>query len=753
MKEKMSFYDAEKRVEDLRSQINYHSHRYYDLDDPEISDYEFDQLINELRDLEELYPDLVTSDSPTQKVGGKVKEGLQKMKHSTATRSLMNVCTEEELRKFITGVENLAGGPVEWVIEKKIDGLTIRLIYINGAFEVALSRGDGVYGEVLTETVRTIEDVPKHIKDNMPRLEVRGEAYMTYEAFERVNKLQEEKGGKLYQNPRNLASGTLRQLNAEVARERNLNLFVFNLEVVEGVEFENHVDTLEWTKAQGFKVPEYEVSSTADGVCEAVARLGEMRETLPFPIDGAVIKVNDLSLRARLGYRSKSPKWAVAYKYPPERKLGKVSEILWNNTRMGKLAPVAIFEEPLRLNDTNVTRATLHNLAFIETAGISVGCSCVVMKAGEIIPYIVERAKVEGEVVEEFNRPTKCPACGGEVSLNETGVDLYCDNPLCDAKVSASIIHFVSKDAMNIVGLGKASVEALVEEGYLNDISDIYYLEEYKDELIEKGIVGKKKSVENMLKAIETSKQNDMERLIVGFGIRNVGNRASKVLEGKFDSIDELSKADYEDIVSLPEFGKVMSEDIINFFKTEKYNEIMKRLKKKNVNTVSRNHKIYRFFTELDVWPKSIGEKEALCLANRFKTLDELENAVLSNDVESVGLNEEMFEELKTFFEGVQWYGFKNLIAENGFESIFDKGEEKDLRFEGKVFVVTGTLPTLKRDDVIKMITNRGGKVGSGVSKKTDYLIAGEKAGSKLTKAQDLGIPVIDEDEFRNMIK
>ena len=746
-----SFYEAEKRAEILKKEIRYHSDLYYNQDNPEITDYEFDMLMNELKEIEAKYPELMTSDSPTQKVGGEVQSGFKKLKHSTITNSLKDIFAKEDLYKFINDVERQLGESVEWVVERKIDGLTIRLTYDNGNFEHAITRGDGVWGESVGHTVRTIKDVPMEIKDKIKRLEVRGEAYISYESFRKINEIQKEKGGKIYQNPRNLASGTIRQLDADVAKERNMNLFAFNVEVSDGLEFESHSESLEWLRAQGFSVtPEYKICTTADEVWDAICEIENKREELPYPIDGAVVKINKLGFRQSLGTNSKTPRWAVAYKYPPEQKVGIVKRIVAYPSRNGKLTPVAIFEEPLRLNDTDVSRATLHNFAEIERLGITEGSKCIVMKAGEIIPSIIKVVSTD-DTLEPYTPPTECPVCGGAVVKSETGIDLYCDNPLCDAKVSKSISHFTSKAAMDISGFGEATVEALLNHGYIKDIADIYYLDEYKEELIEKGIVGKKKSVENLLRAINNSKNNEVYKLLAGFGIRNVGVRASRVLADHFGSIEELSRATCDDIVSLPEFGDTMAQDIVSFFNTEKYHSIINRLKARDVNTVSAVNVLYRLFSHLNI--EGIGEDEARTLANKFSDVNDIENASVEELSLLNGFNKTKADNLKDFFKTAQWSEIKEKVIEGNIsELLSDESQEKDLRFEGKTFVVTGTLPTLKREEAKDLIMKYGGKVSSGVSKKTDYLLAGEKAGSKLDKAVELGVEIIDEEEFRKML-
>lgn len=749
---KGNFYEAEKRAEALRSEIKYHSDLYYNKDNPEITDYEFDTLMNELKEIELKYPELITEDSPTQKVGGEVQSGFKKLKHSTVTNSLKDIFAKEELYKFINDIESQLGGNIEWVVERKIDGLTIRLTYDNGRFESAITRGDGVYGESVGHTVSTIKDVPMEIKEKIKRLEVRGEAYISYESFRKINEVQKEKGGKIYQNPRNLASGTIRQLDSNVAKERNMNLFAFNVEVSEGIEFSSHSESLEWIKNQGFVItPEYKICTTADEIWSAICEIEEKRESLPYPIDGAVIKINNLEYRERLGTTSKTPRWAVAFKYPAEQKVGKIRQIITNCSRNGKLTPVAIFEEPLRLNDTDVSRATLHNFAEIKRLGITEGSKCLVMKAGEIIPSIIKVVPTEDDL-KPYIPPTNCPVCGAPVEKSESGVDLYCNNPLCEAQVLKTISHFTSKAAMDISGFGEATVEALLNHGYIKDISDIYYLDQYKEELIEKGIVGKKKSVENLLRAIDNSKNNDMYKLLAGLGIRNVGVRASRVLAEHFGSIQELSKASVDDIVSLPEFGETMAKNIVSFFNTEEYRVIINRLKGKGVNTVSPKNKTYRIISNLKI--DSIGEEEAIILANNYDDIIDVEKAPIDELSNLKGFDDLKVNNIKDFFKSSKWLELRDKVINGEISDLLsEETQSQDLKFEGMVFVVTGTLPNLKREEAKELIIKYGGKVSNSVSKKTNYLLAGEKAGSKLDKAVELGVPVIDEKEFERMLK
>lgn len=673
---------VENRINELRGIINYHSDLYYNNDNPEITDFEFDKLMNELKKLEEEYPEFVTSDSPTQRVGGDVQKGFEKMKHSTPTISLRDVFSKKEVYDFMDSLRKNFGEEVEVVVEKKIDGLTIRTIYENGCYRNALTRGNGEYGEKITENVEKIKDVPKDLKDKLQRLEVRGEAYMTYKSFDEVNEKQKAKGEKIYQNPRNLASGTLRQLDPKVVEERNLNMFVFNVEVSD-IDFETHSESLEWLEEQGFMItPGYRVCKTADEVWDEICKIGESRENLEYPIDGAVVKVNRLEYRSLLGANSKTPRWAVAYKYPPEEKCSFLSKIILSQNR-NKITPVGIVE-PVRLEGTTVERVTLHNFNFIEKKGIRfveteekgvykvLNGACKIRKAGSIVPELVSMIGGKGEVFDSVHVnpvPTTCPVC--DEPLEKEGVaDLVCSNEFCKGKIAKKIAFFASKDAMDISGCGQATIDSLLENGYIEDIADLYTLKEKREELIACGIIGRKKSVDNLIEAIEKSKKNNIDRLITGLGIRNVGKSAAKELASKFKSMDEFTNATYEELISIPEFGDVVVNDILKFTASATYRTLLAKLNDSGVN---------------------------------------MESSALKSIV--------------------------------------------DTRFEGMTFVLTGTLPTLKRDECKSIIESYAGKVSGSVSKKTTYVLAGEAAGSKLEKAESLGVNIIDEEMFKEMIK
>ena len=662
--------DAKSRIEELRKEIEYHNNRYYNEDSPEISDYEYDKLTIELRKLEEEYPELSTEDSPTKKVGGTVKRELRKVEHDVPVISLQDVFKKEEVYDYVNKMVGELNNP-KFVVEKKIDGLSVVLRYHNGELTEGITRGDGVVGESVYENLLEIKNVPKTIPAKLPYLEVRGEVYISNQAFEEANKKQEAIGGKKYQNPRNLAAGTLRQLDPSVVRDRNLDIFVFNLEISEGKEFKSHSETLEWLKEQGFKVsPDFKVCETVDEVWDYISKVGEERWNLEYAIDGAVVKVDNLEDRKKLGMTSKVPRWAVAYKYPPEQKETIVKDIIIQVGRTGRLTPLAILE-PVRLAGTTVSKATLHNQDVINEKDVRIGDTVIVQKAGDIIPEVIKSIPEKRPVNSNpYVIPNVCPICGEPTVRDENGADTRCINPECDAQATRSISYFVSKDAMNIVGFGKSKVEALMAEGYIKDIGDIYQLKNYKDEILEKNIIGRDKSVNNLLNAIDESKNNNIDKLITGLGIKNVGKQSAKVLAENFNNMDEVASAEYDQLINLPDFGDTMVNDIIKYFRSEKYHTIISKLKEHGVNVIST-----------------------------------------SSDT------------------------------------------KEDNRFEGMTFVITGTLPTMKRDEASSIIQSFGGKVSGSVSKKTSYVLAGEEAGSKLTKAQTLGITVIDEDKFKEMIK
>lgn len=659
------------RYKELKATILYHNDRYYNQDNPEITDYEYDMMMQELKGLEQKHPEYITSDSPTQKVGGSAKrEAGVLVRHNVPMLSLQDVFSKEDVDAFVADMQEQLVDPT-FVVEYKIDGLSMALRYVNGKLDVAVTRGDGVLqGEDVTVNAKVIKDVKNILKEPIEYLEVRGEVYMTNEAFDKVNEIQEIKGKKLFANPRNCAAGTLRQLDSSITKERNLSMFVFNIQDAKGREFTSHSGGYEYLKRQGIKIIEdYKICKTAKEVWEAIEAIGENRDKLGYDIDGAVVKIDSFADRQKLGATAKVPRWAVAYKYPPEEKETKLLAIELSVGRTGRITPTAIFE-PIRLCGTTVSRATLHNQDFIDDLDVRIGDTIVVYKSGEIIP------KVKGVVKEK--RPADsapyvigntCPVCGAPAVREGDNADIKCTNHSCPSKLVRNIVNFVGRDAMDIKGFGFAYVETLVDHGYLKDLSDIYGLIDKRQELLDKKIIGLVKSTDNLLNAIEGSKNNDAIKLLTSLGISNVGKSAAKSLMKKFKSIDNLMKASYAQLIEVNDIGDISAMAIINYFKNPDNQAVVQRLKEYGVNM--------------------------------------------------------------------------NII----------EAQDGDERFDGKTFVVTGTLPTLSRKAASELIEKHGGKVSGSVSKKTDYLLAGENAGSKLTKAQNLGINVISEETLLEMVK
>ncbi len=658
------------RIKELRDLLNYHSHKYYVEDKPEITDFEYDKLLRELENLEEQRPDLITSDSPTQRVGGKPLEGFEKVVHAVQMQSLADVFSDEELISFDKRVKESLNEDFEYVVEKKIDGLSVSLIYENGVFVRGATRGDGMVGEDVTQNLKTIKSIPLTLKKKVPLLEVRGEVFISRNDFIKVNEDQEVLGQPTFANPRNAAAGSLRQLDPKVANLRRLDIFLFNIQRIEGEVFKTHSETLEFMKEMGFKVsPGYKICSNIVEVIEEIKNIGEQRGILPFEIDGAVVKVNSLRQREILGSTTKTPRWAAAYKYPAEIKETRIKEIFSNVGRTGVLTPNAVLE-PVRLAGTTVSRATLHNMDYITEKDIRIGDTVLVRKAGDIIPEVVEVvfAKRTGEEI-KYVMPDKCPECGADVVRSEDEVAYRCTGIECPEQLFRSIVHFASRDAMNIDGLGPAIIDTLLEKGLIKGIADLYFLHDKKDELVNMDRMGKK-SVEKLLKSIEKSKNNNIDRLLFGFGIRHIGLRAAQLLSENYDSIDEIKNASVESIQSIPEFGEKMAKSVVIFFNQDQTIDTLEKLGAAGVNL------------------KSAGKREI-----------------------------------------------------------------KDNRFEGLTFVLTGTLPTLSRNEASDIIESFGGKTSSSVSKKTDYVLAGEEAGSKLEKAKSLNVKIIDEAEFNKMIE
>ncbi len=659
-------HEVKKEMDQLRELLRYHNDRYYNQDDPEISDYEYDQISLRLRKLEEEYPEYAVSESPTKKIGGSAKrEAGVLVKHNVPMLSLQDVFTKEEVFSFVDKIRKEREDTV-FTVEQKIDGLSVALRYEEGNLVMGITRGDGIsYGEDVTENVKVIGDVRTRLKTPIPYLEIRGEVYMKSEDFEAVNERLEAAGKKLFANPRNCAAGTLRQLNSAVVKDRHLSLFVFNIQEARGITFTRHSETLKWLSDQGIKVIEnFRLCRTAQEVWDAITEIGESRGSLAYDIDGAVVKVDDLADRDYFGATSKVPRWAIAYKYPPEEKETIVRDIRLSVGRTGRITPTAIFD-PIRLCGTNVEKATLHNQDRINELDVRIGDTIMVRKAGEIIPEVlhVVKDKRPGGTV-PFQLPKFCPSCGAPAVRDENTADTRCINLNCPAQLVQHILNFVGRNAMDIKGFGEAYVEALTKEGYLKDIADVYYLYQYRDELVEKGLIGKEKNTDKLLKTIEESKNNDIDRLITGLGIRNIGKQAGLELKKHFRSLHDLKNAAYEELIAIPDVGDITAGSIREFFSSEENLDILRRLDEAGVN-------------------------------------------------------------------------FQSLAAPS------DAGG----KLEGLTFVLTGTLPNMGRNEMEELIRNRGGKISGSVSKKTSYVIAGDNAGSKLTKAQELGIKVLDENE------
>lgn len=666
----MDIKEVKKELNRLRKEIRHHNNCYYNNDEPEISDYEYDQLMLQLKKLESDYPELVTKNSPTQMVGGNARrEAGVLVAHDVPMLSLQDVFSRQEVEEFVTSAIEQLDKP-EFVVEEKIDGLSLALRYRDGVLAQAITRGDGIIqGEDVTDNAKVIKDIKEKLKEPLPYFEIRGEVYMSREAFAKVNARQELLGLKQFANPRNCAAGTLRQLNSKVVKDRQLSMFVFNLQRVEGREFASHTEAYEFMKKQGIKViHNYQVCHTASEVMGAIDRIGASRGELPYDIDGAVVKLNSFAQRQALGETSKVPRWAVAYKYPPEEKETKLLNIELSVGRTGRITPTAVFE-PVQLCGTKVERATLHNQDFIDGLDIRIGDTIKVFKSGEIIPKVrsvCHEKRPVGTV--PFLIGDTCPVCGHKAVREVDTADIKCTNPSCPAQLENHIINFVSRDAMDIKGMGEQNIHALIEGEYIHDIADIFNLAVHRDELIAQGVIGKEKNTDKLLAAIEKAKENEPQRLVTGLGIAGIGNAAARELMLHYGSIDALAEADVESIQQVRDIGSIGSQAIYEYFRDDVNLDILRRLKEYGVNM-------------------------------------ELQDTGIVDDV-----------------------------------------------LAGKTVVVTGTLPTLSRNDAKNLIEAHGGKAAGSVSKKTDYVLAGEAAGSKLVKAQELGITIIDEAEFLQLI-
>ena len=658
------FEQAEKRAEELRAQLNHHIYLYYVLNENEIEDYEYDKLMRELQGIEEKYPSLLTPDSPTHRVGGQADSNMfASVEHRVKMESLQDAFSESEIRDFDTRVHSVVDD-VLYVAEPKIDGLSVSLEYVDGVFTRGSTRGDGVTGEDITANLRTVRSIPLRLKEALPFIEVRGEVYMPRKTFLEIVREQELNDEKPFKNPRNAAAGSLRQKDPKITASRKLDIFVFNVQQIEGKTLTGHKESLDYLKDLGFKtIPFYHRYDNIDDALKEVQRIGSIRYTLPFDIDGAVIKVDSFAERDVLGSTAKFPKWAVAFKYPPEEKETVLKDIEVNVGRTGVLTPTAVFE-PVQLAGTTVSRATLHNEDFIREKNIAIGDTVVIRKAGDIIPEVLS-VSVHRENAPIYTMPRECPSCHSPVTREPGEAAIRCNNPDCPAQLLRMLIHFCSRDAMDIEGLGEALLEVLVEKGLLHNAADIYRLDYEKIAALER--MGKK-SADNLKKAVNESKKNDLSRLVYALGIRHIGQKAGALLAQRFETMDALIAADREALLSIDGFGEIMADAVLEFFALPQSKTLIDDLKAAGVNMRSQK--------------------------------------VVVDD-----------------------------------------------RFAGKTFVLTGTLPTMTRAEASAIIESFRGKTASSVSKKTDYVLAGEDAGSKLTKAQQLGIPVISEKEFTEMIE
>lgn len=654
--------NIKEKIENLRATLRYHSDRYYNDDAPEIEDYEYDMMMRELKGLEEKYPEFDSADSPTKRVGGKADNSFASVEHTVRMESLQDAFSKEEIFDFDRRVkENVSD--VHYVVEPKIDGLSVSLEYVNGEFFRGSTRGDGNVGEDVSGNLRVIHNIPLKLNHALPYIEVRGEVYMPKKSFDRVVDRQLINDEKPFKNPRNAAAGSLRQKDSEVAATRGLDIFVFNIQQIEGKELTSHKESLDYLKELGFNtIPYYERVDDIETAFEKVLQIGEKRGELEFDIDGAVIKVDDFSEREQLGSTAKFPKWAVAFKYPPEEKQTEILDIEITVGRTGKLTPTAVLS-PVHLAGTTVSRATLHNQDFINEKGVNIGDIVTVRKAGDIIPEVlcVNEKRSNGS----FVYPERCPSCNEKVVREEGESDIRCINPECPAQLLRNLIHYCSRDAMDIEGLGPSIIETFVNEGMIKTVTDIYRLDKENIASLD-GF--QQTSANNIIESVENSKNNDLSKLIFAFGIRHIGAKAAKLLSDEFKNIDNLMNASLEAISDIDGFGDIMAKSAFDFFQSESARELIADLKSFGVNTES-----------------------------------------------------------------------KTVINDN--------------RFEGMTFVLTGTLPTYKRSEASKIIESFGGKTSSSVSKKTSYVLSGESSGSKLDKANQLGIPVIDENEFNEMIK
>lgn len=656
--------DAKAEIKKLRDELNEHNHRYYVMDEPTISDFEYDALMRRLIELEEQNPELVTPESPTQRVGGAAISAFEEVTHEVPLESLNDVFSDDELKAFHEKIGQSVEQP-EFTVEPKIDGLSMALIYKNGVFVKGATRGDGRVGEDVTENLKTIRSIPLTIPNAPETLIVRGEVFMPKKVFEELNAQRELRGEKLFANPRNAAAGTMRQLDPKVVAARKLDILVFNIQYVNGIDFTSHVETLEYLKSRNFKVIPYKTVTNYNDCATVIQDIGDRRDEYEYGIDGAVVKVNNLTDRERLGSTAKAPRWAVAYKYPPEKKETVVKDIVVQVGRTGVLTPKAVFD-PVRLAGTTVTYATLHNQDIIDALDIRIGDTVLVQKAGEIIPEVLSVNKdkrPEGTI--PYKLPELCPVCSSPVSRDEDGAAVRCTGAECPAQQLRNIVHFASKGAMDIDGLGESLAKSLIDAGLISTAADLYELEAQSVAMLDR--MGKK-SAENLINAIEKSKSAGLARLLYGLGIRQVGEAAAKLLARRFGDMDSLKNASLEELTNINDVGATTAEYITSWFANPQSEHLLGRLQAAGVSMTAIEDRV-------------------------------------------------------------------------------------DSRFEGMTFVLTGTLSQYTRDEAKAIVESLGGKVSGSVSKKTSVVLAGESAGSKLTKAQELGIKIIDEAEFAEMIK
>lgn len=656
--------EIKKEIESLRKQINYYNRKYHEEDNSDISDYAYDKLTSRLKELEKENPEFITSDSPTQKVGGKTKSSFETVHHDVQMQSLQDVFDFESVSEFVRKAKEEYGEDIDFSVETKIDGLSVSLEYVDGVLTRGSTRGDGFDGEDVTENLKVISDIPKKLK-NKDTIEIRGEVYLPRKEFEKINEELAKKGKSLLANPRNAAAGTLRQIDVELVKERNLSIFVFNVQ--KGGNFKTHSESLDYLKESGVKVIENrKVCKTEEEVLDYISYIGSIREKLAYDIDGAVVKVNDLHTRVEMGSTVKVPKWAVAYKYPPEQKQTKILDIAMQVGRTGVVTPMAILD-PIRLAGSTISKTTLHNFDYIKGKDIRIGDIAVIEKAGDVIPEVVDVIKEKRDGTQkEYIVPTVCPVCGEPLENVEEEIALRCTNSECPATIYRSILHFASRDAMDITGLGEVVVDMLLDKKMVGDIADIYNLKYENVVSLERFAKGK---ATNLINAIEKSKSNTLDKFIFGLGIRHIGKKAALQLSRNFEDIYEIMDADFERLNSIEDFGEIMSKSVIEFFNKDVSKELIKKFELAGVNLK--------------------GNKQ-----------------------------EKVSEKLK-----------------------------------GIVICVTGSFDEYSRDEIAKIIDDNSGKFSTSVSKKTSYLLAGDAAGSKLKKANELGVKVISIDELLDLIK